>query len=103
MYRGLDNTDLATNYTKRYFISRGYGIAKSNEAFEGDRAITRAEFVKMLVRALSCHYTLTDSTSEFSDVGQNAWYSEYINFATSNGGISGYDNGTFAPHGLMTR
>ena len=93
MYRGLDNTDLATNYTKRYFISRGYGIAKSNEAFEGDRAITRAEFVKMLVRALSCHYTLTDSTSEFSDVGQNAWYSEYINFATSNGWISGYDNG----------
>lgn len=103
MYRGLDNTDLATNYTERYFISRGYGIVKSNEAFEGNRAITRAEFVKMLVRALSCHYTLLDTTGEFSDVGPNAWYSEYINFATSNGWISGYDNGTFGPHGLMTR
>jgi hypothetical protein len=57
----------------------------------------------MLVRALSCHYTLSDTDSAFTDVGPNAWYTEYVNFATENGWISGYANGTFGPHNLISR
>jgi hypothetical protein len=103
MYRGLDSKDLSTNFTQRYFINKWFGIAKINEAYDGTRAITRAEFIKMLVRSLSCHYTYSEEDQGFSDIGTNAWYTEYVNFATANGWISGYNNGTFGPHNLITR
>lgn len=57
----------------------------------------------MLVRALSCHYTYSEEDPGFSDIGSNAWYTEYVNFATANGWINGYTNGTFGPHNLITR
>ncbi len=34
MYRSLDNEDLATNFSQRYFASKGFGIAKIDETFE---------------------------------------------------------------------
>ncbi len=103
MYRGLEGAEDTTNYSMRYLRNQSSGIVKNNEFYEGSRSITRAEFTKMLVRALSCHYTTSLTGSEFSDVGEYAWYTEYINFATSKGWVSGYPDGTFHPHDLITR
>jgi hypothetical protein len=73
------------------------------EFYDGKRAITRAEFVKMLVRALSCHYSISGNESSYSDIMPGAWYTEYVNFASENGWISGYEDNTFRPHDLITR
>jgi hypothetical protein len=103
MYRSPEGSEDSTNYSLRYLRNQSSGIVKNNEFYEGSRSITRAEFTKMLVRALSCHYTTSLTGSQFSDVGEHAWYTEYINFATSKGWVSGYSDGTFHPHDLITR
>ncbi len=103
MFRSTESDDADSNYSQRYLLQQKFWIVKSNESFDGSRAITRAEFVKMLVRALSCHYIPTEDASKFSDVSPYAWYSEYIDFATENGWMSGFEDGTFRPHDLITR
>ena len=57
----------------------------------------------MLVRSLSCHYSVSGNDSGFSDVGTGAWYSEYITFAMRNNWINGYSDGTFHPDAPITR
>ncbi len=103
MYRSTANTQSGISYSSRYLMNNGFGVASNNESYDGDRAITRAEFVKMLVRALSCHYVPTTATTTFSDVGLDAWYTEYITFATEQRWIRGYRDGTFRPHDPITR
>lgn len=103
MYRSIGSTEQGINYSSRYFMNNGFGISSNNELYDGNRSITRAEFVKMLVRALSCHYIPTTASSIFSDVGPDAWYTEYITFATEQGWITGYKDGTFRPHNTLTR
>lgn len=103
MYRPYDNEDQITDFSQRYLANKPFGITKYNEFYNGKQDITRAEFVKMLVRALSCHYVSSNIESIYTDVGENAWYTEYINFATENGWIDGYEDGTFRPHEPITR
>ncbi|MBX9809697.1 DUF5011 domain-containing protein [Candidatus Gracilibacteria bacterium] len=103
MYRSLDADEENLNADQRYILSQSHGIVPNYEFYDGKRAITRAEFVKMLVRSLSCHYTISGNESEYSDVMPGAWYTDYINFASENGWISGYADGTFRPHAPITR
>ena len=63
--------------------------------------ITRAQFTKILVNALSLEATGTPK--KFSDVKSSAWYYEYVNTASSLGIINGNTNGTFAPNKNITR
>ncbi len=101
MYRALDNSD--EKLSLNYILDQSSGIASNNAKFRGNLPITRAEFVKMLVRSLSCHYEFIGNDSGFSDVGTDMWYAEYITFATKNGWIKGYSNGTFLPNNPITR
>ena len=39
--------------------SADYGIVLNRTFFEPDKSVTRAEFIKMLVRSLSCRYTFS--------------------------------------------
>jgi hypothetical protein len=103
MYRSLDSDEENLNANQRYILSQSHGIVPNYEFYDGKRAITRAEFVKMLVRSLSCHYSISGNESEYSDVMPWAWYTDYINFASENGWISGYADGTFRPHAPITR
>lgn len=68
MYRSLDADEENLNADQRYILSQSHGIVPNYEFYDGKRAITRAEFVKMLVRSLSCHYTISGNESEYSDV-----------------------------------
>jgi hypothetical protein len=101
MYRGIDNTE--DSLSMEYMGDRSSGIATNNGDFQGNRSVTRAEFIKMLVRSLSCHYEFMGNDSGFSDVDSDMWYSEYITFATENGWIKGYADGTFQPNKSITR
>lgn len=75
----------------------------NRENFAPHQEVTRAEFVKMLARALSCRYENIGTQTSFHDVAPDMWYAEYIKFASENGWISGYSDGTFRPNDFITR
>ena len=77
-------------------IVNGY----ADGSFGGNRSITRAEFVTMLVRA----FDLTAPTgyvSPFTDV--NGWSKPYVDAAAACGVVNGVTETTFAPDELITR
>lgn len=61
----------------------------------------------MLVRALSCNIDddsiSTHSKSSFLDVGETSEFLPYIEYATEQGWISGYPDGTFKPNALVSQ
>lgn len=63
--------------------------------------ISRAEFIKILVKA----FNFDDETAEcdFTDVVEEDWYYNYIAAALKNGLISGYTDDTFKPNNNITR
>jgi glutamate mutase epsilon subunit len=79
------------------------GIAINDSSYEPNREITRAEFIKMVVRALSCRYTFSGTDTEFSDIDKNDWYAEYIKYAVDHNWVSGYPDGTFRANNLISR
>ncbi len=63
--------------------------------------VTRAEFLQMLVKALSV--TATDATCDFPDVIAGEWYYDAVATGTTLGLASGYGNGYFGTTDLITR
>lgn len=73
---------------------------KTENTFEPDATMTRAEFATIITRALK----LTESeTAIFKDVTKNDWFYTYINTAYSNGIIKGVSETEFNPNGAVTR
>lgn len=101
MFRGMEKDEM--NLGQTYEEYKKHGVVLNTSYFEPQRNVTRAEFVKMLVRSLSCRYTYMGTNTPFSDVDTNQWYAEYIKFATENKWINGYHDGTFRPNNPITR
>ena len=78
---------------------RGIVSGVTENTFEPDRAITRAEFATLLVKALNLS---SGVSAEFSDVFQSEWYYHSVNAAANAGLIAGYDS-LFRPNDLITR
>lgn len=73
--------------------------------FKPSATITRAEFAKMACVAGGMSESadiLGGTTSQFSDVKANEWYTGYINLAVSQGYVKGYPDGTFKPNNTIT-
>jgi large repetitive protein len=102
MFRGLEKDEETTGIQtiKTY---RNDGVAINKSTFEPSRLVTRAEYVKMLVRSLSCRYAFLGTDSGFNDVNKDAWYAEYITFGVKNGWMGGYSDGGFHPDAPITR
>lgn len=73
--------------------------------FHPGDTITRAEFAKMADIASG----LKDSAkqmegvnSEFTDVKTGVWYTGWVNLASAQGYVKGYENGTFGPNNTIT-
>jgi S-layer homology domain len=101
MFRGLEQNEAFSGQT--YTEYKKWGIAINDEFFEPTRSVTRAEYVKMLVRALSCRYTYMGTDSGFDDVDKKEWYAEYITFGVKNGWMNGYSDGGFHPDAPISR
>jgi hypothetical protein len=101
MFRGLELGE--PKWIQTFEEYKKYGIALNATKFEPYRNVTRAEFVKMLVRSLSCRYEYVWVDSNFPDVDTTKWYAEYITFAVKNGWINGYADGDFRPDAPITR
>jgi hypothetical protein len=97
-------SDLGTSWARASINNMGSRLivgGMGNNTFLPDRAITRAEFAAILVKALG----LKPGTGNnpFSDIASTDWYSQAIATANSYGIISGFNNGTFSPNEKITR
>ena len=77
----------------------GYITGYEDGTFGGNKPITRAEFVAMLVRFIG----LEEAQCSFTDVSRTHWAYEHIATATAAEWIGGYPDGTFGPSRSITR
>ena len=100
-------TDVATNHwaynSVKYVYDNGLmnGVNTAGTQFGGNQSLTRAMVVTILYRAAGSPYVGT--TSSFSDVASNTWYSQAVAWASQNNIVTGYLNGTFQPTWDITR
>lgn len=71
-----------------------------NGTFQPERAVSRAEFAKMVVLAFSFP---SASPPIFQDVTYDYWASPFISGAQVQGWIEGFPDGTFRPQAEVTR
>lgn len=80
--------------------SRGIINGKSEEVFEPNSTMTRAEFAAIVTRGLGL--TRKDEIN-FWDVTDNDWFYDYIGCAYKYGIIKGVSDNEFNPNGTITR
>lgn len=79
----------------------GYVNGVGGGRFEPNRQLTRAEFVTMLYRMAD--KPAANTAAGFTDVPQNAWYRDALNWAAEKGYVNGTGANTFSPDGKITR
>jgi len=80
---------------------KGYITGYSDSEFRPNNNVTREEFIKMILSALSSSVTVTDECT-FGDTEKDAWYYDYLAVAERDGIITGYD-GKFGVGEFITR
>ena len=83
-------------YMQQFNIINGY----EDGTFRPNNSITRAEFVTIACRFVK---NMSNNTSEFADITSEHWAYSYVSFASSNGWVNGYEDGTFRPENTITR
>ncbi len=84
------------------YVVEGVGANR----YEPDRAITRAEFATLLVRALGLTSTARTEASvaaSFTDVRGVDWFADAVRSAIDAGLIEGYPDGSFRPNATIAR
>lgn len=79
-------------------VIQGY----SEKNFAPNKTITRAEFIKIVLKDLNYNVYSIQSAA-FTDTEAGEWYYAYISFAHSKGFITGYSDGSFHPNDPITR
>lgn len=80
---------------------RGVISASTDKLFRPNDNITREEFIKLIVCALSPD--ATESVNFFVDAPESAWYTSYVQKARNLGVLNGYPDGTFGVGEYITR
>lgn len=95
-----DSYYTAVNRLQDLGIISGY----DDGLFHGDRAITRAEFAKVVVCAMDAESEAKSYgvSSRYYDVPQGNWAVPYIAYVASKGIVSGYPDGSFGPSNTIT-
>jgi mannan endo-1,4-beta-mannosidase len=103
VYHPVSFSDVETHWAKEAINDMGSRMiidAAGNSTFEPDRAITRAEFAAIIVKALGLKPKA--GNRPFADVGADDPYSRYIATASEYSILSGYGNGKFGPADEIT-
>ncbi|WP_168735666.1 S-layer homology domain-containing protein [Cohnella fermenti] len=99
--------DLASaNWAKEMIESlaaRGIVNGTGTGAFQPERTVTRAEFLKMLLGALELANVQTAATLPFEDVEPGSWYEEAVSTAYSLGIVQGKSERQFGADDTITR
>ena len=80
--------------------SRGIITGKTEDRFEPDGTMTRAEFATIIARGLGLPKM---SVANFKDVTANDWFYNYVGTAYNYGIIKGVSENEFNPNGTITR
>lgn len=98
--------DVPSNYWAYNVIgslnSKGIVGGYPNGYFKPENNISRAEFIKILTRAMGLAEEKT-GTELFTDVLSGEWYCGSINAAAKAGLSKGYESGEFRPNSFITR
>lgn len=84
-----------------YCVSHGYMQGTSASAFAPKGTVNRAQLVTILYRMAGS--PKVGQTGLFSDVPLGKWYSDAVTWASENGIVTGYPDGTFRPMASITR
>lgn len=97
-----DFTDVAEGYKDAVSLLAGAGLIKGypDKTFQGEKGITRAEFVRIFSGILKEEET--EKEEAFSDIAGH-WCEENIKHFTRLGYIKGYPDKTFRPDEIVTR
>ncbi len=100
-FSDINAMDETTKKAIAVLAAKGMINGKSETTFDPNGTITRAEFTKIIIRALY----LTDINAEntFSDIADNSWYRPYVASSKQAGLINGYTDGTFKPENVITK
>lgn len=79
---------------------RGIINGKTENSFEPQRTMTRAEFATIMVRGLGLP---EKGNADFMDVTENDWFCSYVNTAYCYGIVNGVSETNFNPNGTITR
>jgi hypothetical protein len=71
--------------------------------FLADRTITRAEMSMILWRLLDSANKHLHQPNRFTDVANNSWYAQAVNYLASRNILRGYEDGSFRPNQPITR
>ena len=74
----------------------------TDTTFAPDRAVTRAEFTTMLVKAMGI-VPADASSTVFTDIGAQDWYASAILAANTLGLVDGFEDHSFQPNATITR
>lgn len=80
--------------------SRGIINGKTENTFEPEATITRAEFATIIVQSLGLEQKVND---KFTDVVSGEWFAPYVGTANTYGIVNGTTDTTFNPNGTITR
>ncbi|WP_223192667.1 X2-like carbohydrate binding domain-containing protein [Paenibacillus sedimenti] len=83
--------------------SEGIVQGVSAFSFHPDVAVTRAEFVTMLIRSMQGLSTATTAHSFTDQADIPNWAQQAIHYAVTHGIVDGYPDGTFRPQNTLSR
>lgn len=95
-----DVFDHAEKESIEFCAKRGIMSGVGNALFSPDTAMSRAMMVTALYRMACCPYAV--KTVSFSDVGEDDWYFEAVNWAVEAGIVFGMGDGTFSSDAALT-
>lgn len=83
-------------------MQAGFITGYPDGTFKPDNAVTRAEFLKILISVIGIN-SASGGDSGFSDVSASDWFFGYVMAAVTAGIAGGYPDGTFQPNAPITR
>ena len=95
-----DTKDHKNEEAIKRLAQKGIINGKSENVFDPENTMTRAEFATIIAKALDIK---EKSISAFSDVNQTDWFYGYVGAAYDSGIINGVGEGLFNPYGTITR
>lgn len=98
-------TDISGHWAEaniRKAVDLGFIAGYGDGTFRPNQAVTRAEFVTMLVQALGIEISEDGASTGFADVIPS-WAASFVKAAVQQGLVSGYDDGAFRPDRLISR
>ncbi len=96
-YQPVDSGALYVGETVRY--ASGY----PDNTFKPNNSITRAEVAVMFYNLSTDPNKTKVIDGDFTDVDENQWYSQAVNYLAKGGVLNGYGNGEFRPTATITR